>query len=301
MIKKVTAAAAFAALAAYSGGASAADLGKGAREEPYYAPVTSNPILDVNNQLAVHFVGVNFDYLETGDAGEKLDAETGWVPGLGGSISFMGKFILPNFYAYGSLAHYTGKTDYTGALCSLNGGCGTYGSYKGESGAEVLDWDFRFGHGFQLGRNFMLTPYFGVGYHEWERDVGFLETYSHGYYGAGLMLQVSFADRFVITGTGLIGSTFGSEMEAGPSYGGQVPGHTYSLGDSTIYKFGVSGDYAITRNWHINAGVEWVDFEYGKSAVDNYGFLEPDSETSNIVVKAGIGYSFGPTYAEPLK
>ena len=68
-----------------------------------------------------------------------------------------------------------------------------------------------------------------------------------------------------------------------------------------MYKVGLSGDYAITRSLHVNAGVEWVDFKYGESALNPTGtYLEPNSETSNVTVKVGVGYAFGDDYV-PLK
>ena len=291
MMKKVTAAAAFAALATCSGAVSAADLGHGMKGEPYYTP-TSHYIIDANNQLILQFAAVNFDYLETDNAGNPLDSEEGWVPGGGVSISFMKDWIVPNLYLSAQAAWYRGKTDYLGSYIGSDAG---YGSVKDKVGATVADYDFRVGKGFAIGPNFMLTPYFGLGGHSWDRQINEGELYTNGYYGGGLMLQVSPVKGLVLTGHGLIGETFDSTIDVGGAYGFKE-----SLGNSTIYRFGVGGDLAVGRNVHLSANVEWVDFDYGQSAVSRYGFYEPDSNTSNVITKVGIGYTFGGGY-DPLK
>jgi hypothetical protein len=286
-MKKITVAAAFAAMTACSGAVSAADLGRSVKDEPYHEP-TTNYILNSNNQIGVHFTAMNFDYLETDNGGAPLDSENGWVPGFGISVSLMKNWIVPNFYFNAQLSWYSGETDYVGAYIGSDAG---YGSVKGKTGANVADYDFRVGKGFALGSNFMLTPYFGIGSHDWERKVNEGEDYSHGYYGAGLMLQVSPFKGFVLSGHGLVGQTFSSHIDvAGPD------GFSKDLGDSATYRFGVAGDIAITRNLHVNAGVEWVNFDYGQSTVSSSGYYEPDSSTSNVITKVGIGYSFGGDY-----
>jgi opacity protein-like surface antigen len=137
----------------------------------------------------------------------------------------------------------------------------------------------------------MLTPYFGIGHHEWDRKVNEGEDYKNGYYGAGLLLQYSPFARAVLSLDGLIGRTFDSHIDvAGPF------GFSGDLGNSTLYRVGLSGDYGITRNLHVNAGVEWTGFDYGASAnfpIPGGVAWEPDSRTRNTTVRVGVGYAFG--------
>jgi opacity protein-like surface antigen len=277
--------------------ANAADLSGGYKEAPQAAWVSSD-ILSANNQVGVAFATTNFDYLEKTSSGAKLDSEGGWVPGFNLSLSTMQNLMINNFYFRADYTHLDGKTDYVGGTW----GNPTYGSLRGKSAAVVDDYDFRFGKGFELSRSFMATPYLGVGYHDWQRNVGYQEEYTNGYVGAGLMLQWSPVSRFVLSANGLIGTTFDSHITTGGSFPINV-----ALGDSTTYRVGVSGDYALTQQIHLNAGVEWVDFSYGKSAVTAFntnqgviGVLEPDSKTQNTTVKVGVGFAFGSDY-EPLK
>jgi hypothetical protein len=276
--------------------ANAADLSGGYKAtQPVWV---SSDILSANNQAGIAFATTNFDYLETSGAGAKLDSEGGWVPGVNVSLSLMNNMLVNNFYFRADYTHLDGKTDYVGGTW----GNPTYGSLKAKSPAVVDDIDFRFGKGFELSRNFMATPYLGAGYHDWQRNVGYQEEYTNGYVGAGLMLQWSPIDRFVLSANGLVGTTFDSNIVTGGSFPIDV-----ALGDSTIYRVGLSGDYALTRSIHVNAGVEYVDFAYGKSAETYYntnqgviGVYEPDSTTKNTTVKVGVGYAFGGGY-EPLK
>ena len=296
-MQKVFAVSAMIATLGMGSAAYAADLGaSGGMKDDVY--VTHNYINDVNNQVAVYFLSTNFDYKEY-SGGELLDKETDWVSGGAVSASLMRNWIVDNFYLYGQFSMNSGETKYTGQ--SFLNGTG-YGSVVDKSDADVWDLDLRVGKGFQLQQNFMVTPYLGLGWHEWDRGVNAGETYSHSYVGAGLLVQFSPIDRFVVSASGLIGKTYNSEIDIA----GRL-GFKDDLGNSTIYKLGLEGDYALTRNLHLKAGVEYVDFDYGKSGVHEFivngnkiGVLEPDSETSNLTVKAGVGYTFGNDY-EPLK
>ncbi|MEJ2124215.1 MAG: hypothetical protein P8Y47_05220 [Alphaproteobacteria bacterium] len=286
--KTLTATAMIAALG-ISGSAYAADLGTGGsmKDEVY---VTHNYIKDVNNEVAVYFISTDFDYNEY-SGGELLDSETDWVSGGAISASLMRNWIVDNFYLYGQFSMNSGETKYTGSYIGSNAG---YGSVVDKSDADVWDLDLRVGKGFQLQQNLMVTPYLGMGWHEWDRGVNQGEVYSHSYIGAGLLVQYSPLDRFVVSASGLIGKTYNSEIDiAGPV------GFKDDLGNSTIYKLGLEGDYAVTRNLHLKAGVEYVNFDYGKSDSHN-GYYEPDSETENLTVKAGIGYTLGSDH-QPLK
>jgi hypothetical protein len=252
-------------------------------------------ILNSNNQIAAQFVATNFDYLET-FGGTKLDSEGGWVSGVGGSFTWQGHLITNNLYFNAQYSYINGKTDYVG---SFQGG--TYGSVRQKDGATVNDFDVRIGKGFEIQPNFQLTPYFGVGYHDWQRAVNTGEEYSHAYVGAGLLVQWNPLARLVLSAHGLVGGTFDSQVivHTIPGPGGIV-GSTLALGGADTERVGLSGDYAVTSHIHLNAGVEWVHFSYGKSNPDPTGtYFEPDSRTNNTTVKVGVGYAWG-AY-EPLK
>src|SRR5262249_8156749 len=157
-----------------------------------------------NNQISLDFAATDFDYLETDDAGDPLDAERGWVvPGLSAKGSVMGKVLgISNIYASGRFTWVDGETDYKGSLIG-----GAYGSFLNTDRAEVWEGDFRLGKGVELGPSVMFTPFAAGGVRKWGRNLsgpsGYHEDYTHGYVGGGLLLQASPFDRLVLSVDGL--------------------------------------------------------------------------------------------------
>jgi hypothetical protein len=257
-----------------------------------YAASAPNYIISSNNQFSVDYTQVNFGYKEIGNGilgppGVKLDTEGGWVPGVSVSLSLMRDFGgLSNLYFSARYSYFSGETNYTGALI----GGGPFGSVLAKDGATVNDVDVRLGKGFALGPNAMITPFFGIGYQDWDRAVNAGEDYTHGYYGAGVLLQVSPFSRLVLSADGLVGETFGSHIDVN-AVPPVLPGFSGALGNSTIYKLGLSADYAVTKVLHVNAGLEYENFSYGMYCC-TAGFGEPDSRTSNLTFRVGAGIAF---------
>jgi len=258
-------------------------------------PSSASPILYVNNQLSLDAIGQNIDYLERSTVGAPLDSEKGWQPGIQFTGSAMGNLgPLTNVYIMGQFSWAKANTKYAGALCTLFG-CGAFGSYVSTTGAETKDFDFRLGKGFDVGPNWMFTPYFGAGYHLWDRNLtgqyGYHEEYEHSYAGGGLMIQWAPTNQWVLSANGLVGSTFSPQMTSSLNGGAAITPATYHLGSKLMWKAGLSSDYALTPQWHLNAGVDYTYFNYGISEVHN-DQLEPDSRSGIWTVKGGFGYSF---------
>lgn len=235
-----------------------------------------------NNQIGVQVQSRHVDYTET-ENGTVLDTEGGNVPGFGLSASVMKNIWLGNDYIAAQYSRFSGRTDYIGA--PLSGGA--YGSLTGKSGAKIADFSLRYGKGFPIHDQFMVTPYAELGYYKWDRDVGYMEHYTHKYYGVGALGQYSPASKWVLSATAMIGRTYGSEIDVVAPFG-----FTADLGNSAIYKAGVSIDYALSKNLHANAGIDYTSWKYGASAVQASRYYEPDSETKDTIIKAGIGYAF---------
>ena len=238
-----------------------------------------------NNQVSVFNVTTNFNYKETVN-GAPFDTEKNWVPGIGASLSLMRSWFIDDLYVNTRFTWGSGKTDYVGAYFGQ-----PFGSLVSTSGATVYDYDFRLGKALEFDLNLMMTPFFGMGYHVWDRLVNAGEDYSHAYAGGGLLIQWSFMSGFVLSVDGFVGGTCDSQIKVATF--GHIQGSTLALGNSTLYKAGVAGDYAITQSLHVHTSVEWLDFKYGKCALDpTRTFIEPRSETSNVTVEFGLGYAF---------
>lgn len=306
-MKKISATA-FSALLAMVGSASAADMAVKAPLLKAQPAGCAYDIIRANSQIGVSFVAGNMDYAEFNQPpagggplangafpqGYTLNSEKGWLPGVAVTGSYMSDCFssIPNIYVFGRGSYLDGKTDYYNYTNNV----------PGKDPAKVWDGDFRLGKGFQVGTNAMLTPYIGAGAHSWERTISavpggaFIETYRHGYVGAGLLLQVATSPGVVLSGYGFGGSTFSSEMAFNPTTSGVATGHTFGLGNSGIVKAGASVDYALNANWHVNAGVDYTYFKYGASRQELlpvFGIFEPPSRTHDIRLSAGVGYSFG--------
>lgn len=250
-------------------------------------------IYAANDLLLVQVSSTRVDYREYGNgylgtAVGLLDQETGSVPGL--SLAASGIMVKEgNLYWQAHYGYSSGYTHYTG---SLQGG--TFGSYVGVSSAVLVDYGARMGQAFAVRDAFMLIPYFELGSHEWDRGVNYGEIYTHFYYGPGLLVEHSPADRVVLSINALYGRTAGSHIVA--NSGPLMNGFSGALGNSVLSRVGVAADYAFNAEVHGKVAIEYTRFRYGMSAAfpvgGNIVAWEPDSTTRYIVFKAGVGVAF---------
>lgn len=253
-----------------------------------------------NNQIGIQTISTTVDYTETGNGifgthTGTLDTETGHVPGSAVFISAMN--TVDNQYFEAQYDHSSGHTTYTG---SLQGG--TFGSVVDNSGALLVNYSARFGQGFvidSIGSNdfvpFMLVPYFELGHHKWDRGVNYGELYTNNYFALGTLWQFSPENSTLVISLNLmLGTTYGANIVVNSGPG--LTGFSGALGNSTIYRGGLSADYAFVKHLHGNVGLEYTSFAYGISAVYPAGGSvvqwEPDSRTNYTTFKLGLGYAF---------
>jgi hypothetical protein len=250
------------------------------------AYASTEDIQAVNNQVAIQAISTNVNYNEKSDKGVLLDSEGGHVPGFAISASVMKDLVFGNDYLQFQYSRANGNTDYVGSYISG----GSYGSVVAKSGATLTDYSLRVGKGFSFGHQVMITPYAEIGRHEWKRGVNEGETYTNNFYGIGALAQSSVIKNLVLSANALIGRTVSSNIDvAGTS------GFSGALGNSSLYKIGLSADYAFTTSFHANIGVDYRSFKYGRSAnyVTSGGtFYEPKSESKYTTISAGVGYSY---------
>jgi hypothetical protein len=265
--------------------------------------VQYNYILAANNQIILQAVGTHLDYAEYADgrtglpAGAFMDGEKGWVPGVGLKLSVMSNWLFENAYFSAEGAYQKGNLDYKQQIAPGV----IIGDIRGPAfnahEAELNDFSLRFGKGFTINPNVMITPFAEYGYHRWVRHQGLPdETYQHQYVGGGVLLQVSPVERLVWSASAMVGSTFSAQIDVGavPAVG-LVGAQGIGLGSAVTWKVGTGLDYALTPNWHVSGDVSYMEFDYGKSADVNAGilFFEPRSTSKVTTAKLGIGYSWG--------
>jgi hypothetical protein len=275
-------------------------------------------IVSANSQIGAQFVTTNVDYTETSKEGVKLDTEQAFVPGFGTSLSVMKNLLFGNDYLAFQFSKLNGNTDYVGGMntptFASTYSTSNYGSLIQSNGAEIMDFSGKVGKGFELSNSTMLTPYFEIGHHNWNRQINSTspviavnnsngvtskEDYNNYYFGFGTMGQFTPINKLVISANAMVGGIFSPTMSAtltgAPAPVGGVGilnySNTFNLGSSVIYKFGLSFDYAIYKNLHANAGAEYSAFNYVNSSTSGSAY-EPSSQTNYTTVRTGLGYSF---------
>jgi hypothetical protein len=255
------------------------------------AQAGTDSILASNRQVGVQLGGQNIHYDETDSSGALLDSEYGHQPSISFAVSTMGDYIFGKDYFQAQYSYAWGQTDYIGQPMSGGG----YGSLRLKSDAKTNDFSFRYGKGFSPSSVMMLTPYMELGAHQWDRNVGggppsgYMEHYSHKYFGLGLLGQLSSGTNLVFSANIMYGRTFDTYLNADipPVLSQSTLGSNFP-----IYKAGLAADYAFTENIHGNVGLDYAAWKYGISAVNGFGLYEPDSKTKIINFRMGIGYAF---------
>ena len=249
----------------------------------------TSDIKAANNQVGIQYTSTNVNYTETGN-GVTFDTEGGSVSGYAISASAMKNILFGNDYFEAEYDHTSGSTNYVAG--AINGST-PYGSIVGQSGATLVNYSARYGKGItnQNMPTVMVTPYVELGHHEWDRAINTGEIYTNSYYGIGLLYQYSPIPKLVLSGNALIGETFSSNIAANAIPASNMNAFSGGLGNSGLSKIGASVDYAFTRNFHGNLGVDYTRFTYGASAIYS-GYGEPNSKTAYTVAKVGIGYAF---------
>ena len=173
---------------------------------PAFADI--NDIKSANNQVGIQLITSDIDYKEKLSDGTTANTEKGYVPGFGLSISAMKDLLLGNDYFLAKFSRLDGKTNYTG---QYNLGGYNIGDASQKNDAEFLDLNLRYGKGFELTNNFLLTPFVELGYHRWDRGLGdscasgiirgcaSKEKYKNNYYGIGGLAQSSITKELTLT------------------------------------------------------------------------------------------------------
>jgi hypothetical protein len=259
---------------------------------------TSSDIKASNNQIGLQSISTNVNYTEVGNGVQTtpgtLDTESGPVHGQAYYVSAMNDVLFGNDYFKGTYDQSAGVTNYVGGTLNPPS---AYGSVTSTSGATLTNYTLRYGKGFPVRGTSMLTPYVEIGSHKWDRGVNYGETYSHNYFGIGLLNQYSLGNSLVLSVDAMFGHTRDSTISVTSSPSGvpaasQITGFTTALGDSTLYRVGLSFDYGLGPRVHLNAGVDYSAFIYGISATQPSGLLEPDSRTNYTTVRFGLGFGF---------
>ena len=248
------------------------------------------PLIQFHRQLSIGG-GATFQKYREKHNGNTLDKESGWMP----NIQVSGSWMFDNhlFLELGDQYSF-GKTDYQSAT-----------GQTGHTNNDIENIHLRIGEGFSLSKKVMVTPYMTYGHRYWNRHLGgpapYAEDYNTNYIGVGVMADYRATQRLTLSGDVMGGSTFANGMTShlGEAQAGLSSPH-FDLGSKPIVKVSLKSDYRVRGPWHLYGKVTYTHFSYGHSgqktvyqngaAVGN-GY-EPNSTTNDVGMDAGVRYTF---------
>jgi hypothetical protein len=217
--------------------------------------------------------------------GATFDTETGWMPSLALGYSYLApesSSLLGNLYLHADTQVSFGDSHYNGGLQDI---FGNVTPYQGTDHNIIYHVSTRAGRLFEITEGVAVIPYIDLGFRSWRRTLtgpgGYNELYQEGEGMGGALLQVSPMQRLVLSLSGQLGSTFGSEMS--------TQGTTFNLGSTGVWQIGGKAGYALTPRFELTGSATLDGFGFGKSSLIN-GAYEPDSYTHQLSVMGGIAY-----------
>ncbi|MGR9577000.1 hypothetical protein [Pandoraea sputorum] len=254
-------------------------------------------MLRANNQVWFGVGAQRLNYWETIAPG-KSDSESGTTAAFALTVSTQRQlFGISNLYFGAQVRVAHGNVNYGGYLQDVAGRV-IQSNYGMTTRSTATDVTLKAGKAipFHLGTwNAQVIPYVSYSYRDWIRDssrdpYGFYERYRHHVVGGGLMGQLELTSKLVATADIRAGAMVGSSMTLAGSQ------NTFNLGNKPVVVAGFGLDYAVARNFHVNATYEWSRFQYGRSSVTQVSpgvnAYEPDSKTINQTWMIGAGYAF---------
>ncbi|HEX4114065.1 MAG TPA: hypothetical protein VH020_16150 [Stellaceae bacterium] len=243
-------------------------------------------VVDVNNEFGMAAQAFLQSYSETYN-GTTPDKEHGVIPGV--AVKATGMFDLygvSNLYAGAHYQYDRGAVTYNGAF--LNGT-----PLNASTNYTTTDVGLELGKGFLITDGILITPLVEGGWHAWERNLGRgqVENYSHDYVGAGVRGDLAVTARLVLTGKVGAGAIIDPGMTSVADPAAGLPRMSFNLGMRPYYEAGLGADYKfdiVFTMLHLYGGVDFTHFSYGASAANQYGFLEPDSASNQVLFQLGL-------------
>ena len=241
-------------------------------------------------ELAVSYF--RYDYKEDFTPPLK-STETGWVPQVRLGYSYMAddRFY---FRAFGEASVGVDDTDYDG---STMGGV----PLKDTTRNDFARLELNAGYSFKGNLPFSITPYAGVGYRYWKRDIGYNEFYSWWYLPVGVRILCPVAERFSIGLNASVNFMFDGLMTI--SYKDDTFANTtVRLGNRPGYLVELPVSWRPRANWAFTV-TPWYEYsEIGESPWEPFNYAdgtstglvvrEPSSRTHMYGVRLSTEYLF---------
>ncbi|MDD5051230.1 MAG: hypothetical protein PHO27_00685 [Sulfuricurvum sp.] len=231
-------------------------------------------------RLSISADTTKFDYAETTTAG-LLDTEKADF----GNVNGLTIRMEPRYNGiYFDAAFSSGDTNYIGSI--LHSG-NPYGSYRSITKNEIADYTFGYKSTTKLDPygTWEMPVSVGIGYRRWLRQVGYDELYDWGYYDVGIGLHYAFSPTASLGIDANFRQAFNAQMYE------NLNGYTYKLQNVHGYKITVPFEYSISSS--ISTFISYT-YDYWSINASNIvgGYYEPNSETKNEILSAGLILKF---------
>lgn len=241
----------------------------------------------------------DFGYKEFSDTGRLLDQENGVLPGIGFAL----EWSRQAWVVWSEISHHAGTVTYDGQTNLGN-------PVRTDTEATLLDGQVRLGRHFGLGGG-QITPYLGIAYHYWNRDILATQT-AGGSYVSGLheiyrWTSLDLGMR-AVTATRVPGLRLGLEvrgfqikrpvMELMAANG--FDRTTLALGEKSGWHLGLPIDYTLSAATTMRVEVYAEAWRFGRSATQDLtaggivvgSVYEPRSETRVYGLVIGLSRQF---------
>lgn len=242
-------------------------------------------VVRLHNNISVAG-GATYQNYKEHQQGKTLDKETGWIPNIKASISYMS----PKHYLLsGGIRYSFGETNYTGADLF------TGAPINNQTKNKIANVNLKIGKGFLISDRFMITPFATYGHRYWDRNLANPaqeEYYNLNYLGAGVMLDYQATPRLILSAQAMGAGTFANTMYASGAASLYQANFHFQLGSKPLAKAALKADYRFYRDWHLFGTVHYTYFQFGKSDQNALTFYEPKSKTRNVSLDLGVRYTY---------
>ena len=251
--------------------------------------------------LTMHY----YDYEETGDDGTYMDSERNVEAGAGIRFPMIGLNARANYtfdvpiFVYGNFELTYFNTQYDGYLQPWNI------PFKTQTNNLFLRIEFNLGYTFQVTPIFSISPYVGIGFRFWSRDItstaGYLEHYSWFYFPIGFKLNFELGRMVSIGLDASIRFMSGARLKAFFIDSGHYSADmAVSLPSRMIYRIEIPVNIFFSHKYGMSI-IPWYNYSaFGQSEIDQ-NFLnktgvtayEPQSKTHQVGVNLNFTIYFG--------
>jgi len=263
----------------------------------FFAPLSGHAQANAT-EISISSSLLHFDYQEFGDYGKLLDREEGYIPGLAIAINQ----TIEQWQLGLSLAYHSGDTAYNGHTTS---GIPITTTTK----QNITDAAIQTAYWLLSARGFQYAPYFGVGYHQWQRDIlptttngapvsGLFETYIWWVGFAGMKTVIYSNEESSCMFDIRLTQTIKPDITV--DFGGNYDKAELPLGERMGARIALPWRYKLSpdADFLLEPSAEY--YELGRSAtapLTSYGTVagsvyEPSSKTFNYALQLGLSQRF---------